>query len=138
MTNFQELRSDEKAYLLNKWNTEIIELSNDRSRALDRLNIRVTRQEVNIQELDKLKADLEDARSLATYLESTGAIQEWVDKQNARVAELEQEVFAKSASNRVLTRTDISMEELEIEELQVRVQLRRDRIAALEALNLAA
>ncbi|MFA0963554.1 hypothetical protein AB9P05_17250 [Roseivirga sp. BDSF3-8] len=138
MTNFQELGPEDTSYLQNKWNTEITELTNDRYVLIDRLNNRVTRQELDLQELNKLKVDLEDAKLLAEFLVQSGASQSMIDKQQVRITELEQEIQTKKTTKRVLTKADIAIEELEIDELANRVQLRQDRLGLLGALENAA
>jgi hypothetical protein len=132
------MRPEERASLKSRYAIEIEDFNLRISRAQQRLDQRVQRQELDRVNLEMLKTDLERAQNLLTYLNDMGAEQVMIDSQQVVVNKLQEEVSSQNKGIQALTNTEIALEVTEIEDLVNMVQHRQDKIGQINALSAAA
>lgn len=138
MITLENMKPEERASLKSRYAIEIEDFNLKISRAQNRLDQRVQRQELDRVNLEMLKTDLQRAQGLLTYLNDMGAEQEMIDSQQATVDKLQEEVASQNKGIQALTNTEIALEVTEIEDLINMVQHRLQKIGHIDALAAAA
>ena len=134
MKTLEQMTTEQLTYLREKWSAETRELDRDIVRSEVRLTTRLSKQEMDQNEIDALKEDLANAESLLEHLNSTSAPQEMIDNQQALVDKMMAEVETESKGRNVLTVEEAYLQQASIDELKLQKQYREDKIAEIESL----
>lgn len=134
MITLESMNAVERESLKNRYVIEIEDFNLKISRAQNRLDQRVQRQELDRVNLELLKNDLQKATNLLDYLNMSGAEQVMIDDQQALVARLQEEVTTQNKGIQALTNTEIALELTEIEDLVNMVQHRQSKIGQIDSL----
>lgn len=103
MKKLNEMGSEQLTYLKQKWSAEARELDLDSIRMQERLDAKINRQLMNQEELEILQQNLINAQELLSHLQSTGAPQDMIDKQQAVADSLQATVNLESKGSNILT-----------------------------------
>ena len=134
MKKLNEMGSEQLTYLKQKWSAEARELDLDRIRMQERLDAKINRQLMNQEELEILQQNLINAQELLSHLQSTGAPQDMIDKQQAVADSLQTTVNLESKGSNILTDEEAYLQQAKIDELKLQRQYREDQIIAIDDL----
>ena len=124
--------AEERNSLKYRYTIQIEDLNLKIARAQQKLDQRVERQELDRINLEALKTDLQRAQNLLAYLNDMNADQAMIDDQQQVVTKLTDEVYKQNKGIQALTKTEIALQEIEIEDMQNKVQHRIDKIALMD------
>ena len=134
MKKLNEMGSEQLTYLKQKWSAEARELDLDSIRMQERLDAKINRQLMNQEELEILQQNLINAQELLSHLQSTGAPQDMIDKQQAVADSLQTTVNLESKGSNILTDEEAYLQQAKIDELKLQRQYREDQIIAIDDL----
>ena len=134
MKKLNEMGSEQLTYLKQKWSAEARELDLDSIRMQERLDAKINRQLMNQEELEILQQNLINAQELLSHLQSTGAPQDMIDKQQAVADSLQAIVNLESKGSNILTDEEAYLQQAKIDELKMQRQYREDQIIAIDDL----
>ena len=134
MKKLNEMGSAQLTYLKQKWSAEARELDLDSIRMQERLDAKINRQLMNQEELEILQQNLINAQELLSHLQSTGAPQDMIDKQQAVADSLQAIVNLESKGSNILTDEEAYLQQAKIDELKMQRQYREDQIIAIDDL----
>ncbi len=134
MKKLNEMGSEQLTYLKQKWSAEARELDLDSIRMQERLDAKINRQLMNQEELEILQQNLINAQELLSHLQSTGAPQDMIDKQQAVADSLQATVNLESKGSNILTDEEAYLQQAKIDELKMQRQYREDQIIAIDDL----
>ena len=134
MKKLNEMGSEQLTYLKQKWSAEARELDLDSIRMQERLDAKINRQLMNQEELEILQQNLINAQELLSHLQSTGAPQDMIDKQQAVADSLQATVNLENKGSNILTDEEAYLQQAKIDELKLQRQYREDQIIAIDEL----
>jgi hypothetical protein len=134
MKQLAEMNPKELTYLKQKWSAETTELDREITRAQEKLESRIQRQELDQDELDEMQLDLNNAESLLTHLQSTGAPAGMIANQQVVVNKLQALVDTETKGANVLTDEEAYLQQARIDQLRLQKQYRLDKIVEIDAL----
>lgn len=134
MKTLEQMTNEQLTYLREKWSSETRELDIDIVRSEVRLNTKLSKQEMDQNEIDALKEDLANAESLLEHLNSTSAPQEMIDKQQALLDKIALQVETETKGRNVLTVEEAYLQQASIDELKLQKQYREDKITEIDDL----
>ncbi len=134
MKEFKNLTQEQLKYLRQKWSSEAIELNRTRVRTEKRLERKLEKQEVNIVEIEGLRNEYEQAKLLLEHLQSTNAPQGLITSQKESMEKKKSEYEEESMGLNVMTDEEAWIAHLEIEELQLRIDLRQAKITEINSI----
>lgn len=132
--DLSSLSSEQLLYLKQKWSTEKRELELDHARAAERLATRLDRRSANAEEVAAMEARLSQAQTLLQHLQTTSAPAELITAQQAEVDNLQTEYDTQSVGSGVLTNEEAVLQQVAVDELDLRKTYREDKIAEVDAL----
>lgn len=132
---FDEINSADRAYLVKKFEVEIDEIREEISEAKSRLAKRIEKSTLSEGELSILEAEVQKAQSNLDYLTSNNAPADMIADQQARVAKAEADLADKRRKGGIISDREAILEEVTIEELELRIQLRQEKITAIQAVG---
>ncbi|WKV11443.1 hypothetical protein [Marivirga harenae] len=134
MKTLEQMTNEQLTYLKQKWSAEAKELDRDIVRSQVRLTNKLSRQEMDKNEIDVLKEDLANAESLLEHLNSTSAPQEMINNQQSLLDKITMEVETESKGRNILTVEEVYLQQASIDDLKLQKQYREDKITEIESL----
>ncbi len=134
MKLLSELTQEQLRYLRQKWSSELIELNREKIRAQRRLDRRLEKQTIDETEVATLSVELERAIALLSHLQTTSAPAELITAQQEVVNKVQKEYDDESNGLNVLTDEEAHIQQLSIEELEQRKEVRQVKITELDVL----
>lgn len=129
------MTSGQRNYIRQKWSAEVTELDRDVVRAQERLDARLSRQQLNLDEVVLLEQEYQIALSLLAHLQQTNASAELIANQQLNVNRLQQSIAVESRGVNVLTDEEAYLQQSHIDQLQLQKQYRLDKIAEINAID---
>lgn len=131
--NFSELDVAQRNYLNNKFDVEIKELKDQIAEAKSRLAKRLEKSTLSEGELGILEAEVQKTKATLDYLTNNNAPAEMIADQKARADKAEADLVDKKRKGGIISDEEAILEQVMIEELELKIKLREDKITEIKA-----
>jgi transcriptional regulator with XRE-family HTH domain len=132
--NFSEISTNDRNFFLKKFEVEIEEIQEEISEAKSRLAKRIEKSTLSESELSVLEAEVQKAKTNLEFLKSSNAPAQMLTDQEGVLAKAEMDLADKKRKGGIISDKEAIAEQVVIEELEMRIKLREDKIAAIKAL----
>jgi transcriptional regulator with XRE-family HTH domain len=132
--NLNEYSVVDRNFFVKKLEVEIDEIREQTAQSKGALAKRLERSSLSEGELNNLEAEVEKAKAVLAHLTNTNAAASMVTDQRGAVAKAETELSERKRKGGIISDREAFLEELMIEELELKIKLREDKIAALKAI----
>lgn len=133
--NLNELSAVDRHFFIKKLEVEVDEIREQISEAKVALSKRLARSASSESELKNLEAEVQKAKAVLAHLTNTNATAAALADQSAAVAKAEAELSERKRIGGIISDREAFFEELSIEEMEMKIKLRVDKIAAIKAVT---
>ena len=133
--DFSELSSEDQNYFKSKFDVEIQELDEDLKQAKAKFSTRLEKSNLNEGELENLEEAVQKAQSNLDFLTNSNAPADLVTDQQTKLEEAQNALTEKKRKSGIISDRTAILEQIDIEELELKIQLREEKIAVLEGLG---
>ena len=139
MILLSDLNSEKLIYLKEKWSSETNELEREIDKTINRLTSKLTKQQMDQIQIDKLTSDLDNATELLQYLvDGESTPEAMISNQQALVDSLKKQINSEILGRNILTDEEAVLRQAEIDELELQKGYRENKIVEIEQILAAA